>query len=109
MKKRLLLFCLSLGVFWPILPGIPVSIRDAQEKSGAEPELCVGDYLSEPAARHLGLELSRIANPVCFEGVDESGVLIERPEMMRVFDDGHARPAHALRDDRAISAALDLK
>jgi dienelactone hydrolase len=60
-------------------------------------------------ARHLGLDLAKIANPACFEGIDESGVIIERPELMRVFDDGHPRPAHALRDDMSISAALDSK
>jgi len=60
-------------------------------------------------ARYLGLDLARIANPVCLDGVDESGVIIERPEIMRVFDDGHPRLAHALRDDRAISAALDSR
>jgi dienelactone hydrolase len=60
-------------------------------------------------ARHLGLEMARISNPVCFEGVDESGVLIERPELMRVFDEGHPRPAHALQDDKSISAALDSR
>jgi hypothetical protein len=60
-------------------------------------------------ARHLGLDLDRIANPVCIEGIDESSVIIERPELMRVFDQNHPRPVRALRDDKAISAALDLR
>ena len=60
-------------------------------------------------ARHLGLDLAKIANPVCFEGVDESGVVIERQAVMRVFDDGHPRPAHALQDDKSISAALESR
>ncbi len=56
--------------------------------------------------RHLGLDIDAIANPVGFEGVDESGVIIERAEVMRVFDSAHPRPAQALGTDRAISAAL---
>jgi hypothetical protein len=60
-------------------------------------------------ARHLGLDPAKISNPACFEGIDESGVIIERPDLLRVFDHGHPRPAHALRDDVSISAALDLK
>jgi hypothetical protein len=60
-------------------------------------------------ARHLALDMSRIENPACFEGIDESGVVIERPEIMRVFDGRHPRPAHALRDDAAISAALESR
>ncbi len=57
-------------------------------------------------ARHLGLDIDAVANPVGFEGVDESGVIIERAEVMRVFDSVHPRPAQALSGDQAISAAL---
>jgi len=60
-------------------------------------------------ARHLGLDLSRVANPACFEGIDESGVTIERPDLLRVFDDGHPRPSHALKGDEAITAALQAR
>jgi dienelactone hydrolase len=57
-------------------------------------------------ARHLGLDIAALANPLCFEGVDESGVIIERAEVMRVFDSHHPRPAHALSGDQAITSAL---
>jgi len=57
-------------------------------------------------AKHLGLELGRVANPACFEGIDESGVTVERPDLLRVFDDRHPRPSHALKGDQAITDAL---
>jgi hypothetical protein len=57
-------------------------------------------------ARHLGLDIGRIAGPDCFEGIDERGVTIERPERLRVFDSLHPRPSHALKTDAAITAAL---
>ena len=58
-------------------------------------------------AAHLGLDLGRVSNPACYEGIDERGVTIERPDLLRVFDAGHPRPAHALRGDEAIAAALE--
>jgi len=57
-------------------------------------------------AKHLGLELGRVANPACFEGIDESVVTVERPELLRVFDDRHPRPSRALKGDTAITDAL---
>jgi len=60
-------------------------------------------------ARHLKLDLTRISNPDCFEGIDESGIMIERPELLRVFNAEHPRPAHALKDDEAIRAALESR
>ena len=60
-------------------------------------------------ARHLGLDLSRVANPACFEGIDESGVTIERPDLLRVFDDRHLRPSHTLKGDKAITAVLQAR
>jgi len=60
-------------------------------------------------ARHLGLDLSRVANPASFEGIDESGVTIERPDLLRVFDDRHLRPSHALKGDKAITAVLQAR
>jgi hypothetical protein len=57
-------------------------------------------------ARHLGLDLGRVANPACLGGIDESGAVIERQEVMRVFDRAHPRPPHALSDDAAIAKAL---
>ncbi len=60
-------------------------------------------------ARYLGLDLSRVANPACFEGIDESGVTIERPDLLRVFDNLHLRPSNALKGDEAITAALQAR
>jgi len=57
-------------------------------------------------AKHLGLEISRVANANCYEGIDESGIVIEKPELLRVFDDRHPRPSHALKSDEEIAAAL---
>ncbi|MEW5900687.1 MAG: acetylxylan esterase [Acidobacteriota bacterium] len=57
-------------------------------------------------ALHLGLDLSRVSNPIYFEGVDESGIIIERQDLLRVFDASRPRPAHALKGDEAITAAL---
>jgi hypothetical protein len=60
-------------------------------------------------AKHLALDIARISNPACFEGVDESGVIVERQELMRVFAAGHPRPTAALQNDAAISAALQAR
>jgi dienelactone hydrolase len=60
-------------------------------------------------AIYLGLDISRIANPACFEGVDESGVTIERLEIMRAFDARHPQPSSALKTDEAITAALESR
>jgi hypothetical protein len=60
-------------------------------------------------AAHLKLDITRIANPAAFEGIDESGVFIERQDLMRVFDAGHPRPAGALKSDGAITAALEAR
>jgi hypothetical protein len=60
-------------------------------------------------ARHLGLDIAKISNPVSFEGVDENGVTIERQAVMRVFGAAHPRPAGALATDAAITAALEAR
>jgi hypothetical protein len=60
-------------------------------------------------AKHLGLDLARIANESCFEGIGENGVMIERPDLLRVFDAGHPQPPHALRTDEAIIAVLESR
>jgi dienelactone hydrolase len=41
-----------------------------------------------------------------FANLDESDVMIEKPEIMRVFDATHPLPAHAIATDKAISDAL---
>jgi hypothetical protein len=60
-------------------------------------------------AKHLGLSLARVANPVCFGGIDESGIIIVRPDLLCVFDKLHPRPDSALNSDEAITAALERK
>jgi hypothetical protein len=57
-------------------------------------------------AHQLGLDFDRVANPACLGGIDESGAVIERQEVMRVFDKAHPRPPYALSDDAAITKAL---
>ncbi len=57
-------------------------------------------------ATHLGLDLDRVSRPGCFEGIDESSVMIERPDRLRVFDERHPRPPHELQSDDAITAVL---
>lgn len=57
-------------------------------------------------AKHLGLFLEKIADSNRFEGIDESGAVVEKEELMRVFDEAHPRPSHALASDEAITAAL---
>ena len=57
-------------------------------------------------AKHLGPEIGRVTNPACYEGIDESGILIEKTELLRVFDDRHPRPSHALKSDEEIAASL---
>ncbi|MGB7295125.1 MAG: hypothetical protein WBC70_05995 [Candidatus Aminicenantales bacterium] len=60
-------------------------------------------------AEHLGLDLGRVSSEACLEGIDESGAVIERPELLRVFDASHPRPAGALQTDEAITAALTAR
>lgn len=60
-------------------------------------------------ARHLGLELGRVSDPACYEGINESGITIEAPDLLRVFDDRHPRPSRALKGDEAITAALQAR
>ena len=57
-------------------------------------------------AKHLGLDLGLVSRETGFEGIDESGAIIERPEMLKVFDDRTPRPPCALQTDEAITAAL---
>jgi hypothetical protein len=60
-------------------------------------------------AVHLRLELDKINNPNGLNGIDESGVFIEDPKVMRVFNSNHPRPPHALKTDEEISLALTLR
>jgi len=48
-------------------------------------------------AKHLGLSLDKVSKP---DGsIDESFVVIEKQEDMYVFNEGHPRPAHAVKPD----------
>jgi hypothetical protein len=57
-------------------------------------------------AGHLGLDLEAVRREGCLEGIDESGVVIERPDRLRAFDSRHPRPPQALDTDKAISDGL---
>jgi len=58
-------------------------------------------------AGHLALSPKPVARP---DGsIDESGVVIEKTEALRVFDAGHPRPPGALKDGKAVAEALFAK
>ncbi len=55
-------------------------------------------------AKHLGLSLDKVTNA---EGsIDESNILIEKPEAMHVFTTEHPGPSHAVKGGEAIEALL---
>jgi hypothetical protein len=60
-------------------------------------------------AKHLGLSLERIFKPECNGSVDESSVVVEKQEVMRVFNKDYPWPTHALKSDESITAALSRK
>jgi len=60
-------------------------------------------------AKHLGLSLEKIYKPECCGSVDESGAVVEKNEVMRVFNSEHPLPVHALKSDEAIITALSRK
>ncbi len=51
---------------------------------------------------HLGLDPTGVLNPDTGE-FDETGTTLERPEQMRVFDDDHPLPAHALEPGSSVA------
>jgi len=57
-------------------------------------------------AEHLDLRLERILDPGHRLAIDETRVVVESPERMKVFTRLHPRPAHALKNDDSITAAL---
>jgi hypothetical protein len=57
-------------------------------------------------AEHLDLRLERILDQGHRLAIDETRVVVESPERMKVFTRLHPRPAHALKDDDSITAAL---
>jgi hypothetical protein len=60
-------------------------------------------------AKHLHLDIAKITDSNRPGEIDERGMIIEEQEMMRVFDDEHPRPAHALLTDDAITRALSKR
>jgi hypothetical protein len=86
------------------VPGSVENVHLAEEGHDYGPSKRAAAY--KFFALHLGLDLNKVANPSCFEGIDESGVIIERQELMRVFNEQHPRPQGALEGDAAITAAL---
>ena len=79
-----------------------IHIEDEGHDFGPTKRAHVYRFLS----RHLGLDISAVADPRCYMGVDESIAVIEDRKEMRVFDEEHPRPDHALRNDEEISRSL---
>jgi hypothetical protein len=58
-------------------------------------------------AKHLGLSLDKVTKS---DGsIDESDITIEKPETMHVFTTEHPRPAHTVKDNKAIDALLESR
>ena len=83
------------------------NIHLAEEDHDYGPSKRVGAY--KFLAKYLNLSLDIIHKPERYGPFGESGVVIEEQEIMRVFNKDHPRPAHALKDDEAITRALTGK
>lgn len=57
-------------------------------------------------AEYLHLDLDKITDPKKENKIDESRVLIEKPEAIQVFNKAHPKPVFALRNDEAITKVL---
>ncbi|MHC4156595.1 MAG: alpha/beta hydrolase family protein [Planctomycetota bacterium] len=55
-------------------------------------------------AKHLGLSLEKVS--ASDGSIDESDSVIEKRQLMHVFNTGHPRPAHAVEGDEAIAVLL---
>jgi len=52
--------------------------------------------------KHLGLDANGVVDPK--SGIfDESKTVIEKPALMRVFDDEHPMPKHALKPGSTVA------
>jgi len=60
-------------------------------------------------AKHMNLSLEKVFDPDGYSSIDESGAVVEKQDVMRVFNSEHPRPAHALESDEAITEALSRK
>ncbi len=79
-----------------------VHLADEGHDYGPSKRQAAYEFLAE----RLLLDLKKITDPNQRGHIDESGVVIEGQEIMRVFDDTHPRPSHALLTDAAITKAL---
>ena len=57
-------------------------------------------------AKHFGLSLDKIIDPHRFNDIDESRAVVEKQDLMRVFNVHHPRPSFALSSDEEITEAL---
>jgi dienelactone hydrolase len=57
-------------------------------------------------AEHFSLSLEKIMDPDRFKEIDESRAVVEKQDLMRVFDAIHPRPSSALSSDEDIAKAL---
>ena len=69
---------------------------------GPSKRSCMYEFFAE----HLGLSLEALQNRDRPFSLDESQAVVEKTELMRVFDESHPRPSHSLRSDEDIAAAL---
>lgn len=79
-----------------------VHLADEDHDYGTTKRLAAYKFM----AKHLQLSLDKITDPSYQGGIDESGVVIEKPDTMRVFNEAHPRPSHALRNDEGITKML---
>ncbi len=56
-------------------------------------------------AKHLDLKLENLINAI--GEIDESFIKVEQPEVLRVFDEQHPRPAHAVMGDEAVTNLVE--
>jgi len=57
-------------------------------------------------AKHLKLSLEKISDHERFKEIDESRAVVEKQDLMLVFNATHPRPLHALSTDEEITEAL---
>jgi len=80
------------------------NVHLAEEDHDYGPSKRSGAYLF--LAKHLGLSFDMIQKPERYGLIEESGAVIEKQELMRVFNKDHPRPGHSLKSDEAIIRAL---
>ena len=83
------------------------NIHLAEEGHDYGPSKRTGAY--QFLAKHLIFCLETDAQPLETLSIDESGAVVEKQQVMRVFNRDHPRPAHALKSDESITRALTEK